>query len=96
MYFTLKDESSRLKCVMFSGYNQSLSFHPQDGLSVVARGDVDVYPFGGEYQLRVQEMYPDGLGEKFLEFERLKKNSKRKGFSGANGSSRAFPNVSAS
>ncbi|MBE3550844.1 MAG: exodeoxyribonuclease VII large subunit [Brockia lithotrophica] len=91
MYFTLKDESSRLKCVMFSGYNQSLSFHPQDGLSVVARGDVDVYPFGGEYQLRVQEMYPDGLGEKFLEFERLKKKLQEEGLFGRKRKLPRFP-----
>ncbi|RKQ88733.1 exodeoxyribonuclease VII large subunit [Brockia lithotrophica] len=79
MYFNLQDESARLKCVMFSGANQALTFRPRDGITVIARGRIDVYLRGGEYQLIVQEMHPYGLGLKFLEFERLKKKLEAEG-----------------
>jgi len=73
MYFNLQDKFARLKCVMFSGDNHALTFRPRDGITVIARGEIDVYPRSGEYQLIVREMHPDGLGLKFLELEQLKK-----------------------
>lgn len=72
MYFTLKDEHSRLRCVMFRRENMRLRFRPEDGLAVIARGDVGVYEASGEYQLYVREMAPAGHGELALAFEQLK------------------------
>ncbi len=72
MYFTLKDERSRLKCVMFRARNQELRFRPEDGLTVVAGGTIGVYEVSGEYQLYVEELFPAGLGALWLAFEQLK------------------------
>ena len=56
MYFTLKDNSSQLKCVMFAGNNSSLKFTPEDGMSVVCFGKVSAYERDGQYQLYVSSM----------------------------------------
>ena len=72
MYFSLKDEGSRLKAVMFRRANMSLKFQPSSGMKVVAHGEVSVYPAGGEYQLYVDYMEPLGLGALFLQFQQLK------------------------
>ncbi len=72
MYFTLKDEHSRLRCVMFRRENMRLRFRPEDGQAVIARGDVSVYEAAGDYQLYVREMVPAGHGELALAFEQLK------------------------
>ena len=72
MYFTLKDEKSRLKCVMFRSHNARLRFRPEDGLKVIAGGRLGVYEVAGEYQLYVEELYPEGLGALHLAFEQLK------------------------
>lgn len=72
MYFTLKDEHSRLKCVMFRSYNARLRFRPEDGLTVIAGGTLGVYEVAGEYQLYVEELYPAGQGALYLAFEQLK------------------------
>ena len=72
MYFSLKDEGSRLKAVMFRRANMSLEFQPSSGMKVVAHGEVSVYPAGGEYQLYVDYMDPQGLGALFLQFQQLK------------------------
>lgn len=72
MYFTLKDEHSRLRCVMFRRENMRLRFRPADGQAVIAKGDVSVYEAAGEYQLYVREMVPAGHGELALAFEQLK------------------------
>lgn len=72
MYFTLKDERGRLKCVMFRGKNAALRFRPEDGMTVVAGGSISVYEAAGEYQLYVDELYPAGQGALHLAFEQLK------------------------
>src|SRR5690554_670219 len=72
MYFTLKDEKGRLKCVMFRGRNAALRFRPEDGLTVIAGGSISVYEMAGEYQLYVDELYPAGQGALHLAFEQLK------------------------
>lgn len=71
-YFTLKDESAQLKCVMFSSSSGRLRFAPQDGMMVICRGRVSCYERDGVYQLYVEEMQPDGLGALNLAFEQLK------------------------
>ncbi len=61
-----------LKAVMFKGAASRLAFAPQDGMKVVARGRVGVYENGGVYQLYIEEMIPDGVGELFIAYEQLK------------------------
>ncbi len=72
-YFTLKDEESELKAVMFSSYAKRMSFAPQNGMKVIARGRVSVYTVRGEYQLYAEELVPDGAGALALRFEQLKR-----------------------
>ena len=72
MYFTLKDERSRLKCVMFRSRSRTLRFRPEDGMRVVAGGSISVYEVAGEYQLYVDTLFPAGQGALHLAFEQLK------------------------
>lgn len=73
MYFTLKDEQTQLKAVMFSSNAVKLRFKPEDGMRVICRGRVSVYDRDGIYQLYAEDMQPDGLGAQSLAFEQLKK-----------------------
>ena len=72
-YFTLKDETSRINAVMFSYKASMLSFLPADGMKVLVRGKVSIYEATGSYQIYVEEMSQDGLGNLYIEFEKLKK-----------------------
>ncbi len=72
-YFTLKDESSALKCVMFKGNAVRLRFHPENGMKVIAMGKVSVFPRDGAYQLYCTAMAMDGVGDLYAAFEQLKK-----------------------
>lgn len=72
-YFTLKDESSSLKCVMFKGNALRLRFRPGNGMKVIAMGKVSVYPRDGAYQLYCTAMAMDGVGDLYAAFEQLKK-----------------------
>lgn len=73
IYFTLKDDESRLQAVMFSTYARGLSFPAKDGDEVMVSGSISVYVASGQYQFIVQEMELFGLGKKLLELEKLKK-----------------------
>jgi len=73
MYFTLKDAQSRLRCVMFRSDNMRLRFRPEDGMTVIAQGDISVYEASGDYQLYVRALMPAGQGELALAFEQLKR-----------------------
>ncbi len=79
MYFTLKDDSSRLDAVMFKGHNSNLKFAPEDGLQVTARGYIDVYVPRGEYQFYVQQMEPEGKGALYLAYQQLKEELEEEG-----------------
>lgn len=79
LYITLKDESSVLKAVMFRASAQSLNFDPSDGMKVLARGRISVYEAGGSYQLHIEEMIPDGVGELYIAYEQLKKKLEDEG-----------------
>lgn len=72
LYFSLKDEKSVLKAVMFSSTARRLRFKPGDGMRVIVRGRVSVYEPSGQYQFYVEEMQPDGLGALNLAFEQMK------------------------
>ena len=72
-YFTLKDEASALKCVMFKGNAMRLRFRPENGMKVIAMGKVTVYPRDGAYQLYCAAMAMDGVGDLHAAFEQLKK-----------------------
>lgn len=79
MYFTLKDERARLRCVMFRTENRLLQFQPAGGMAVLVTGRVAVYPKNGEYQLYVEQMEVAGMGSLYLAFEELKKRLAREG-----------------
>lgn len=79
MYFTLKDESSQIRAVMFAGNNRRLRFMPRDGDQVLARGYVSMYERDGQVQLYVLEMQPDGVGELYVAFQRLKEKLEAEG-----------------
>jgi|LSQX01.2.fsa_nt_gb exodeoxyribonuclease VII large subunit len=79
MYFTLKDEKSLIKCVMFKSYTYSMKFTPENGMKIIARGYVSVFERDGQYQLYVEEMQPDGLGSLYIAFEQLKKKLQDEG-----------------
>ncbi len=79
LYLTLKDEGGVLKAVMFKSSAYSLSFTPSDGMKVLARGRVSVYEAGGAYQLYINEMIPDGVGELYIAYEKLKKKLEAEG-----------------
>ena len=73
LYFTLKDESSRLSAVMFASLARNINFEPEDGMKVLVSGRISVYEATGSYQIYVSEMQLDGIGNLYLEFEKLKK-----------------------
>ncbi|MBQ7986855.1 MAG: exodeoxyribonuclease VII large subunit [Clostridia bacterium] len=73
LYITLKDDGGVLKAVMFKAAASTLTFKPEDGMKVIARGRIGVYEQSGTYQLYISEMTPDGLGELYVAYEQLKK-----------------------
>lgn len=79
LYFTLKDETSRINAVMFNGNARYLDFKPEDGMNVLVEGRVSAYPVSGSYQIYVEKMNPDGVGNLYIEFEKLKKKLQKEG-----------------
>lgn len=79
LYFTLKDENSRILAVMFRNNASSLTFAPIDGMKVLVKGKISCYEANGNYQIYVNEMSEDGVGNLYLEFEKLKKKLYEKG-----------------
>lgn len=78
-YFSLKDQNATLPCVCFKGANQYIKFKLEDGLQVIARGKLSVYPPRGAYQLVATRLEPVGIGEWQLAFEQLKKQLEEEG-----------------
>lgn len=79
MYFTLKDENSLIKCVMFKSYTATLNFVPKDGMKVNVLGTVSVYERDGIYQIYAKAMVEDGVGALYEEYEKLKKKLELEG-----------------
>ncbi len=73
MYFTLKDEASAVRCVMFSNSASRLRFKPQNGMSVMVMGNIDVYEKDGVYQIMAADIIPAGAGAEAVALEQLKK-----------------------
>ena len=73
LYFTLKDDTSRISAVMFQSSAVKLTFTPEDGMNVLVEGRISAYPAQGTYQIYVDKMEPDGLGALYIEYEKLKK-----------------------
>jgi len=79
LYLTLKDDDSRINAIMFKSAAQSLNFKPEDGMNVLVTGRISVYPSGGSYQIYIDKMETDGLGNLYIEFEKLKRKLQQEG-----------------
>ena len=79
LYFTLKDENSLIKCIMFKSYAQKLNFEPKDGMKVYIFGAVSVFERDGVYQIYAKAMEKDGLGDLYTKYQKLKEELEKKG-----------------
>lgn len=84
VYFSIKDENSILNAIMFSTNAKKLTFTPNDGMKVLITGRISVYEAAGRYQIYVEEMIEDGVGNLYAEFEKLKKKLETKGLFDSN------------
>ena len=79
LYFTLKDENSLIKCIMFKGYTANLKFEPKDGTKVTIFGSVSVFERDGVYQIYVKAMQEDGIGSLYKAYEEMKAKLEKEG-----------------
>lgn len=79
-YFSLKDKSGEMSCVMFSSYVSRLNFNVEEGMRVLVSGSINVYEKRGSLQLVIRQMKQDGLGDLYLEFEKRKQDLLRAGY----------------
>jgi exodeoxyribonuclease VII large subunit len=79
LYFTIKDENTRINAIMFASSAAKLKMIPQDGMKVLVTGRISVYESTGSYQIYVDSMEEDGLGNLYIEFEKLKKKLEAEG-----------------
>ena len=79
LYFSLKDETSKINAIMFSSNAKKLQFNPVDGSKVLVIGRISVYETTGGYQIYIDEMIEDGIGNLYLAFEKLKKDLAKEG-----------------
>lgn len=79
-YFSLKDKSGEMSCVMFSSYVSRLNFNVEEGMRVLVSGSINVYEQRGSLQLVIRQMKQDGLGDLYLEFEKRKEDLLRAGY----------------
>ena len=78
-YFTIKDEASRINAVMFQTATKKLAFTPEDGMKVLVTGKISVFEANGGYQIYVNDMLEDGVGNLYIAFEQLKKKLEMEG-----------------
>lgn len=79
LYFTLKDDTSLIKCIMFKSYAQNLKFTPKDGMKVMLFGTVSVFERDGVYQIYGKAMQEDGMGSLYTAYEELKAKLEKEG-----------------
>ena len=79
LYFSLKDETSRINAIMFSSNAKKLNFEPSDGKKVLVSGRISIYEATGSYQIYVDEMQEDGIGNLYLAYEKLKADLEKEG-----------------
>ena len=79
LYFTLKDETSRINAIMFASSTRNIKFTPQDGMKVLVTGKISVFEANGGYQIYVNDMLEDGVGNLYIAFEQLKKKLEGEG-----------------
>ena len=78
-YFTLKDEGSRINAIMFATSTKKIKFIPQDGMKVLVTGKISVFEANGGYQIYVNDMLEDGIGNLYIAYEQLKKKLEEEG-----------------
>ena len=78
-YFTLKDEGSRINAIMFSSQTKNIKFTPEDGMKVLVTGKISVFEANGQYQIYVNDMQEDGVGNLYIAYEQLKKKLEEEG-----------------
>lgn len=78
-YFTLKDEGSRINAIMFSSNTKKIKFTPTDGMKVLVTGKISVFEANGAYQIYVNDMLEDGVGNLYIAYEQLKKKLEEEG-----------------
>ena len=78
-YFTLKDEGSRINAIMFASNTKKIKFMPQDGMKVLVTGKISVFEANGGYQIYVNDMLEDGIGNLYIAYEQLKKKLEQEG-----------------
>lgn len=79
LYFSIKDETSKINAIMFAGNARKLNFNPMDGTKVLIIGRVSVYEATGNYQIYAEDMQEDGVGNLYVAFEKLKKQLANEG-----------------
>lgn len=79
LYFTLKDETSRISAIMFASNTKTLKFTPVDGMKVLVSGRVSIYEASGGYQIYIDDMLEDGIGNLYIAFEQLKEKLSKEG-----------------
>lgn len=79
LYFSLKDESSKINAIMFGGNAKKILFTPKDGMKVLITGRISIYEATGNYQIYVDEMLEDGVGNLYIAFEQLKEKLAKEG-----------------
>lgn len=78
-YFTIKDETSRINAIMFASSTRNLKFMPEDGMKIMVTGRISVYEATGGYQIYVDNMIEDGIGNLYVQYEQLKKKLEQEG-----------------
>ena len=78
-YFSIKDENSIIKAIMFKSNASKLGFVPTEGMKVLVTGSISVYPQGGTYQIYVEDLIEDGVGNLYIAFEKLKEKLSKEG-----------------
>ena len=80
LYFTLKDEKSQISCVMFSQAASKIDFPIQDGMKLLVSGKITIFEQTGSYQIYLDDIKEDGLGDLYVQFIKLKEKLEKEGY----------------